>query len=63
MAREGKEGYHTLMPEKTNGGTIAYSCECGKKWAFPKTEANAERKCPCGRTIVVRRGFIFGTRQ
>jgi hypothetical protein len=48
------------MPEKTSDGTVAYSCECGKKWVFPKAEANTERKCPCGRTIVVRHGFIFG---
>ena len=57
------EDYHTSMPEKPAGATIAYICECGKKWTFPKAEAArkeaAMRTCACGRTLVLQYGFIY----
>jgi hypothetical protein len=45
-------------------GNIAYICECGKKWIFPKaaaaTSKESQHPCKCGRIVVVKNGLIFG---
>jgi hypothetical protein len=45
-------------PERTSD----YMSECGKKWIFMTSELAEDKalKCRCGRTIVIRRGFVFG---
>ena len=52
---------NTVMPQST----IAYLCECGKKWTFPRREASAKDpstvQCVCGRTITVRDGIVYST--
>ena len=56
--------YHTPMPENSKG-TTAYRCECGKKWTFKNSDLTADstQPCNCGRTIMVYKGGIFGTRK
>jgi hypothetical protein len=60
-----EKGYHTRMPENSKSGTLAYQCECGKKWAFSKSEINtaSTRQCTCRRTIVVTMGAIYSTKK
>ena len=43
--------------------TIAYLCECGKKWIFPRKEGQgpSKVKCSCGRTILLRDGVVYST--
>lgn len=44
---------------------VVYECECGKRWSMTAEEAAMDRKmnCKCGRTIVVNRGSIYGTKK
>ncbi len=51
------------MPETSSSAIVAYVCECGKKWTFPKKNTTGKRstKCECGRTIVIEEGIIYGT--
>jgi hypothetical protein len=44
---------------------VAYQCECGKRWSLTAEKAgiDKERKCKCGRTVVVYRGFIYSTKK
>jgi|HubBroStandDraft_4_1064222.scaffolds.fasta_scaffold2620660_1 hypothetical protein len=37
---------------------LVYQCECGKKLAFT-TKDSGTSKCSCGRTIVVKHGFVY----
>jgi hypothetical protein len=46
--------------EREPAGQFAVRAE---RFVTAADAANIERKCQCGRTIVLRRGFIFGTRQ
>jgi len=47
--------------------TTAYICECGKRWHLSGKEVSAKQtrtmKCVCGRTIVVKDGIVYGTRN
>jgi hypothetical protein len=43
----------TKTPEK-----LVYHCECGQKLTYP-TKTNTTSQCSCGRTIVVRYGFVY----
>ena len=54
-------GYHTCMPETTE--TVAYICECGKKWIVQKAELKDDHdwRCKCGRTVLVYHGAMFST--
>jgi hypothetical protein len=60
-----EKGYPTPVPENSKSVTVAYQCECGKKWAFKKSDIDEDstRQCTCGRTIVVHKGAIYGTRR
>ncbi len=51
------------MPSDT--GSIAYVCECGKKWVVEKAVLSSDGRwpCKCGRTIIVERGAIYGSRK
>jgi hypothetical protein len=53
------------MPENSKAGAIAYQCECGKKWAFKKSDIDKDSKqqCTCGRAIVVYNNAIYSTRK
>ncbi len=44
---------------------VVYQCECGKKWTFTIKEAGTEltMKCACGRSIVVKNGFVYSTKR
>lgn len=44
-------------------GTVAYMCECGKKWVIEKSALKHDSKwaCKCGRTVVVHHGAIYTT--
>ncbi len=55
--------YDVLMPSDT--GSIAYVCECGKKWVVEKAVLSSDGRwpCKCGRTIIVERGAIYGSRK
>jgi hypothetical protein len=50
-----------VMPENS----VAYQCECGKKWNFTAKQAAtpASLKCKCGRNIVIQDGFIYSTKK
>ena len=37
---------------------VVYQCECGEKLTF-MTKDNTTSKCSCGRTIVVKNGFVY----
>jgi hypothetical protein len=49
------------MPDKSTPATIAYICECARKWALSseKVKEPAKWKCRCGRLIVVQKGAIY----
>lgn len=49
--------YHTGM----SGKTVAYLCECGKKWVFEEQVLTGDHAvhCECGRTIVIHDGEIY----
>jgi hypothetical protein len=52
------------MPADIGLGTLAYLCECGKKWSIPKknlSKGPSSFKCECGRTIVVEEGIMYST--
>ena len=53
------------MSKNPPTGNIAYICECGKKWVFPKTVAAstqlAQHPCTCGRVVMVQNGLIYAT--
>ena len=55
--------YHALMAK--NGDGVSYICECGKKWAFKKSDIDSDstQQCTCGRTIVVAKGTIYSTKK
>lgn len=38
---------------------FAYICECGKKWVFSTLDANTNRRCDCGRTIIIKRQAVY----
>ncbi len=50
--------YHTGM----SGKTVAYVCECGKKWVFEKDGRDSAVQCKCGRSIVVKRDAVYSTK-